>query len=72
MTKRTVRITMFNGKVYSGIISSYADYGCNGQSDRYIEFVHNEESAGRTGDPGYIKEQYDMQHQAVKSVEVLE
>lgn len=52
----------FQGRTYRGPVTSKANWGPgrydNGASasDWYVEFTHDAKSAGRTGDPGYVKE----------------
>jgi hypothetical protein len=68
---KTVIVKMSNGAIYRGPVSSLRDFGTTNEPDRYIEFTHDAQSDGRTGDPGYLKEQYDRQHQGVVTVEVV-
>jgi hypothetical protein len=53
-----------NGRTYSGTVDSRANWGPGRynpelESDWYVEFTHDQQSAGRTGDPGYVKERPD-------------
>ncbi len=57
--KRVVIVTG-DGVTYSGKIESYHDWGrFDLTPNRYIEFIHDEESRGLTGHPGYLKEASD-------------
>jgi hypothetical protein len=67
-------IIKHQGRVYRGPVQSKANYPISaGQTfdmgrqtyandipeNWYVEFTHDEKSAGRTGDPGYVKQVMD-------------
>lgn len=45
------------GRTYSGPVTSAANYSFDETAPNwYVEFVNDAQSAGRTGDPGYVKQ----------------
>lgn len=69
---KIVIIKTSDGKVYRGPITTLEDYTDIRANDRYIQFVHDEKSAARTGDSGYLKEVYDREHQKVVDVQIVD
>ena len=63
--KDNIVVITIGSLTYSGVILSYNNYGYNGENDRYIEFTHDEKSAGNGY--GYCKEKLD----GVDSIEIF-
>lgn len=68
MQEKKQRIVFdYGNKTYSGIVTAnHGDQNAYHGGERirpetnfYVEFVHDAQSAGPTGDPGYVKEQPD-------------
>lgn len=58
---KEIVIIVFKGRTYRGPVTSKDNMAMPGEPDNwYVEFIHDQKSEGRTGDPGYVKQVYDQ------------